>query len=117
MRSLSWHNRFHTELALTQISMRGYSVPFHGASVHFLFVVKQAVSCASNRNGGVQAQRFSCSQNQLTFQLQFVILKQRERTCYRKHQSLEDSGMEHHTSKSKCTLNENTQQGVSDKTY
>lgn len=53
-----------------------HSVPFHGASVHFLFVVEQAVGCASNRNGGVQAQRFSCSQNQLTLQLQFVILEQ-----------------------------------------
>lgn len=60
------------------MSTRVYSVPFHGASVHFLFVVEQAVSCASDRNGGVQAQRFSCGQNQLTLQLQFVVLKQRK---------------------------------------
>lgn len=51
------------------------SVPFHGASVHFLFVVEQAVGCAGDRNGGIQAQRFSCGQNQLTLQLQFVVLR------------------------------------------
>lgn len=45
------------------------SLPFHGVSVHFLFVVKQTVGCACDRNGGVQAQRLSCSQNQLALQL------------------------------------------------
>lgn len=45
------------------------SLPFHGMSVHFLFVVKQTVGCARDRNGRVQAQRFSCGQNQLTLQL------------------------------------------------
>lgn len=45
-------------------------------SVHFLLVVQQTVGCARDGNGGVQAQRLSCGQNQLTLQLQLVILKQ-----------------------------------------
>lgn len=57
-----------------------HEIPFHGASVHFLFVVEQAVGGAGDRDGGVQTKRFSCGQNQLTLQLQFVILQQRLRT-------------------------------------
>lgn len=44
-------------------------VPFHRASVHFLPVVEETIGCASYRNRGVQAQRFSCGKNQLTLQL------------------------------------------------
>lgn len=50
------------------------SLPFHRVSVHFLLVVQQTVGRARDRDGGVQAQRFSGGQNQLTLQLQLVIL-------------------------------------------
>lgn len=66
---ISWRDWIQSELTPTLVSAWVYPVPFHGASVHFLFVVEQTVGCAGDRNGGVQAQRFSCCQNQLTLQL------------------------------------------------
>lgn len=64
-----WYDSIQSEQTPTLVSDGVYWIPFHGASVHFLFVVEQAVGCAGDRNGGVQAQRFSCGQNQLTLQL------------------------------------------------
>lgn len=79
------------------------SVPFHRVSVHLLLVVQQAVGCARDRNGGVQAQRFSCGQDQLTLQLQLVILNTPQGNVPAVGDSIHEVSLIHHKNKQHLT--------------